>query len=194
MAGGRAHADATSSDPVGSLLVRARTDPEAFGILYDRLLGPVLGWFLRRTGSPHQAMELAAETFAQALGSLHRFDPGRGTGSAWVFGIAAHQYHRFVRRGTIDRRHRTRLQVVLPTATADEVERVVDLVDAQRFAPELRAALEELSDGVRAAVELRIGYDLPYAEVAERLGCTEGSARTRVARGLRQLALAMVAR
>jgi RNA polymerase sigma-70 factor (ECF subfamily) len=194
MAGGRQHADTTSSDPEGSLLVRARSDPEAFGELYDRLFAAVLRWFLHRTGSPHVAMELAAETFAQALAGLHRYDPRRGTGAAWLFGIAGHQYHRFLRRGSVDRRHRTRLWVTTPTATPDEVERIVDLVDAQVVAPELQAALDQLSAGVRAAVELRIGHDLPYAEVAARLGCTEGSARTRVARGLRQLALAMVSR
>lgn len=194
MAGGRAHADATSNDPEGSLLVRARSDPEAFGELYDRLFAGILRWFLHRTGSPHAAMELTAETFAQALASLHRFDPRQGNGTAWVFGIASHQYHRFLRRGTIDRRHRTRLWLTTPTATPDDVERLVELLDAQSFAPELQAALDELSSGVRAAVELRIAHDLPYAEVAARLGCSVGSARTRVARGLRQLALAMVSR
>ena len=39
---------------------------------------------------------------------------------------------------------------------------------------------------------LRIGADLPYPEVAARLGCTESTARTRVARGLRQLVARMV--
>jgi RNA polymerase sigma factor (sigma-70 family) len=182
------------SDPAGALLVRARTDPNAFGELYDRCAPTILGWFLRRTGSPHLAMELAAETFAQALAGLHRFDPAAGTGTAWLFGIAGHQYHRLLRRGAVDRRHRRRLAMVTPVITPDDVERVVELVDAQELAPELHAALDALSDGVRDAVWLRVGHDLPYADVAARLGCTEGSARVRVKRGLRQLALALVVR
>ena len=184
----------TGSDPIGTLLVRARTDPEAFGELYDQLLPTILGWLLRRTGSAHVATELTAETFAQALGGLSRFDPGKGPGTAWVLGIAANQHHRFVRTGQVDRRHRARLQIAGPVVAPDEVEQVVDLVDAQRLVPQLEAALEELSDGLRAAVELRVGHDLPYVVVAARRGCSVGSARTRVARGLRQLALAMVAR
>jgi RNA polymerase sigma factor (sigma-70 family) len=184
----------TGSDPVGTLLVRARTDPEAFGELYDELLPTILGWLLRRTRSAHVAMELTAETFAQALGGLGRFDPAKGPGTGWVLGIAANQHHRYVRTGQIDRRHRGRLQISGPLAAPDELEQVIDLVDAQALVPQLEAALDELSDGLRAAVELRVGHDLPYVEVARRLGCSVGSARTRVARGLRELALAMVAR
>ncbi len=192
--GARPHTSETSSDPAGSLLVRARVDPEAFGQFYDLHSAAVLRWFLGHTGSPHTAMDLAAETFAQALACLHRFDPARGTGTAWLFGIAAHQYHRFLRRGAVDRRYRARLWVATPAVTADDVERIVDLADADRLSPRLHAALGELSDPVRAAVELRVGHDLPYAEVAARLGCTEGSARLRVLRGLRQLAVTLVAR
>jgi len=45
-----------------------------------------------------------------------------------------------------------------------------------------------MSPRVAAAVALRIAEDLPYHEVARRLGCSEGAARVRVTRGLDQLA------
>lgn len=177
----------------GSLLVRARTDPEAFGQFYDRQYRTVLRYFLFHTGSAHLATELTAETFAQALASVERFDPSRGTGVAWLFGIATHQFRRFLRRGEVDQRHRRRLRIITPIAAVDEVERAVERADADLLTPQLAAALSGLSDVLRAAVLLRIGADLPYADVAEQLGCTEGTARVRVARGLRQLAAAMVA-
>jgi RNA polymerase sigma-70 factor (ECF subfamily) len=194
--GARAHeTEATGSGlDDGSLLVRARTQPDAFGSFYDRHHREVLRFFLHRTGSHHLAAELTAETFAQALGSLRRFDPHRGTGRAWLFGIAQHQFHRWLRSGEVDRRHRHRLRIVTPVSTADEVDRAVDLADAQRRRPELSTALASLSEPLRSAVLLRIGDDLTYAEVAEHLGVTEGTARTRVTRGLRQLVAAMVER
>ena len=43
----------------------------------------------------------------------------------------------------------------------------------------------------REAVELRVVDELEYREIASRLGCTEGSARTRVHRGLARLASLM---
>lgn len=179
-------------DPTGELLLRARRDPEAFGEVWDRCGPELLEWFARRTGSPLTAMELVAETFAQALAGLHRYDPALGSGWGWLFGIAVHQLHRTTRRGAVERRHRARLAIDVQVLGTDDLDRVVEIVDAQRRGGELRAALDELSDGVRAAVELRVAHDLPYPEVAARLGCTVTSARVRVLRGLRQLALALV--
>jgi RNA polymerase sigma factor (sigma-70 family) len=49
-------------------------------------------------------------------------------------------------------------------------------------------ALSQLSPSVAAAVSLRVMRELPYSEVAERLGCSEGAARVRVARGLSLIA------
>lgn len=181
-------------DRDGSLLVRARHEPEVFGEFYDRNQAGVLRYFLRHTGSPHTAAELAAETFAQALAGFHLYDPRRGSGSAWLFGIAAHQYHRFLRRGEVDKRSRNRVGMTTSASSTDDLDRVVDLVDAAEVVSRLRVALAELSDGVRVAVVLRVGHDLPYAEVAAHLGCTEGNARVRVARGMRHLVATMGSR
>jgi RNA polymerase sigma-70 factor (ECF subfamily) len=190
--GGPPHPPEASGDPDGSLLVRARREPEVFGIFYDRNQRGVLRYFLRLTGSPDIAAELASETFAEALASFRHYDPGRGSGATWLFGIATHQFHRFLRRGDVDRRYRNRVGMTIATSNPDDLDRVVELADAAARVAHLRVALDQLSDGVRAAVELRVGHELPYAEVAARLGCTEGSARVRVARGMRQLTIALV--
>ncbi|MDP1820457.1 MAG: RNA polymerase sigma factor [Acidimicrobiales bacterium] len=184
-------AAAASSDLDGSLLVRARTDPDAFHALYRRNHDTLLRHFMRLTGSAHTSAELAAETFAQALACVDRYDPAKGNGTAWLFGIANHQFHSFLRRGDVARRYRSRLGITTPTTTEDDIEHIEALADIEELLPQLNAALAQLSTGVRAAVELRVGHDLPYAEVAARLGCTVGSARVRVARGLRSLNVAM---
>jgi RNA polymerase sigma-70 factor (ECF subfamily) len=162
-----------------------------FGEFYDRNQPSILRYFLRHTSSIDTATELTAETFAQALACLHRYDPRRGSGSVWLFGIAAHQYHHFLRRGEVDKRRRARLRMTTSWTTTDDLDRVAELIDGAEVVHRLRLALGELSDGVRAAVELRVAFELPYAEVAARLGCTEGNARVRVARGMRHLVASM---
>ncbi len=52
----------------------------------------------------------------------------------------------------------------------------------------VRDALGQLPSGLADAVSLRVADELPYADVAARLGCTEPAARMRVSRGLAQLA------
>jgi hypothetical protein len=61
-------------------LVAAQTDPEAFAAFYRRNSSRVIGFYYRRTLCSHTSAELAAETFAQALGSVRRFDPAAGSG------------------------------------------------------------------------------------------------------------------
>jgi RNA polymerase sigma-70 factor (ECF subfamily) len=191
--GGVHHLEPSSApDADGALLVRAQREPTVFGDFYDRNREGVARYFLRLTGSPHVAAELTAETFAEALVALHRYEPARGSGATWLYTIATRQYHRYLRRGEVARRYRVRTGVATTATTVDDVERIVELVARAEDIALLRAALDELSAGVRAAVELRVGYDLPYAEVAARLGCSEGSARVRVARGMRHLTAVLV--
>jgi RNA polymerase sigma-70 factor (ECF subfamily) len=182
----------TSSD-LGdeALLVHARGDAGSFAVFYDRHHPGVHRFFALQSGSRHLAEELSAETFAEALASLGRFDPSLGSGSGWLYAIAHHQWHRFLRRGEVDQRHRHRLRVVVPPAAALEVERVIDVADAHSLRPRLTSALAGLSDPIRSAVLLRVAAELPYAEVAALLGCTEGTARMRVKRGLHQLSHSM---
>jgi RNA polymerase sigma factor (sigma-70 family) len=52
----------------------------------------------------------------------------------------------------------------------------------------LLAALRELPPGTREAVVLRFYLDLPESEIARLLDCRPGTVKSRISRGLRQLA------
>jgi RNA polymerase sigma factor (sigma-70 family) len=49
------------------------------------------------------------------------------------------------------------------------------------------AALAELTPQQRAAVVLRVLEDLDHAGIAERLGCSVGTSRTHLSRGLSRM-------
>lgn len=167
------------------LLASDRT--EDFGIFYDRHARAVLGFLYRRTADPDTAADLTAETFAQALLSRRRFrDPGNGA-RAWLVGIAHHQLARTLRRSRVEDRARRRLG--MERVPIDEVsyERIEELADFTPVREAIREAMGSLSSGLADALTLRIGLELPYDEVARRLGCSPGAARVRVARGLARL-------
>jgi RNA polymerase sigma-70 factor (ECF subfamily) len=166
------------------LLADARREPEAFGAFYDRHAEELLAFFYRRTADAHMAADLTAETFAEAFASRERYRDVGASAAAWLFGIAKHELSRALRRRRVDDRARRRLGVQRVELDDVSIERIEGLVD---FAP-VRKALEALSPRVAEAISLRVGADLPYAEVARRLGCSEGAARVRVARGLAHLA------
>ena len=62
------------------LLTETPTTPAAFGVFYRRHERAIFAYFMRRTGDPEIAADLAAETFAAALTSAGRFRPGCGAG------------------------------------------------------------------------------------------------------------------
>ncbi|HEX7166317.1 MAG TPA: RNA polymerase sigma factor [Acidimicrobiales bacterium] len=170
-----------------AIALAASGDGAAFGAFYDATARDVLAFFYRRVMCPHLAADLAAETFAKALANAKTFDPSRGTARAWLFGIASHLHVGWQRRGVVDDRARRRLgiaRVEVDDLTIEEIEASVDLRPLREA---MRDALDLLSPPLRDAVLLRVGLDLPYAEVAARLGVTVATARVRVSRALSAL-------
>jgi RNA polymerase sigma-70 factor (ECF subfamily) len=171
-------------DEAGRLLVAARDDPAAYSRFYELHSTRVLAYFYRRVLCPHTAAELAAETFAEAFSSRHRFDPASGRGSAWLFGIAGNLYRQWLRRAKVSDRARRRLGIQMPRLVEEDYDRIEQLVDLTELRAGVREALVALSPKLRDAVLLRVALDLPYDEVAQLLGCSVAAARVRVSRGL----------
>lgn len=173
------------------LLLASRAEPAAFVEVYRRHAEDLLRYFARRTLDPEAAAELTAETFAEAFASRRNYRDTGANGVAWLYGIARHQLGRFFRSGRVDAAARNKIGLPPTDLPLEDYERIEDLVD---FAP-IRAALAEalttLPDDQREALRLRVIDALPYPEVADRLQCAEATARQRVSRGLRRLALVL---
>jgi len=171
------------------LLIASRTEPEAFTELYRRHAEDLLRYFARRTLDPETAAELTAETFAEAFASRATYRDQGVNGVAWLYGIARHRLGRFFRNGKVDAAARRKLGMPERDLPPEDYERIEDLIDFAPIREALAEALETLSPDQREAMRLRVIDGLGYAEVAERLRCTEQSARQRVSRGLRKIAL-----
>ena len=168
-----------------ALLMAARQDPEAFGELYERYAEEVLGYFVRRTGSRVTALDLTAETFAQAWLVRTRFrDEARGSAAPWIYGIARNVLLMSIRRGAIERRATERLGLL---EQLDRPQYVEDQTPESGWADGADELLDALPADQREAVRLRVVEELEYADVAHALGTTPAAARVRVHRGLAAL-------
>lgn len=150
---------------------------------------PLLRYFARRTADAEVALDLWAETFAQAVKSQGRY---RGTTSrdeqaGWLYGIARRQLAMYVRKGYAEQRAVVRLGIERPPAS-DALLRAVEqhaaLADVR---VQISDALATLSDDTRRAVEMRVVHERSYEDVARALEITETAARARVSRGLQAL-------
>jgi RNA polymerase sigma factor (sigma-70 family) len=166
-----------------ALIQAAGRDPDAFRVLYDRYSPRLHRFFVRRGVGDDAAVDMTAETFAQAWVSRHRFrDLAGGSAGPWLFIIARRLLISSVARGRIESQMLERLRVEWsPSAQAVDPD-WLDGLDA-----EIDAALEELPIPYRAALELRVLRGLPYSSVGRELGCTASAARIRVSRSLARL-------
>jgi RNA polymerase sigma factor (sigma-70 family) len=165
------------------LIHAAASDAGAFSELYRRHASTVHGWFRRRL--EWAASDLTAETFAQAWLSRRSFrDEVGGSALPWLLGIARNVARASARRNELETRARRRLG--LPTdLAAEDGYAAVD----ERLSPRaaLAEALDTLPEHEREALELRVVDELPYPDVAARLGVRPAAARLRVSRALRRL-------
>ena len=171
----------------GELLVLSREDPDAFGEFYERHAEDVLRYFARHTLDPNAAAELTAETFAEAFASRARYRDRGTAGAAWLFGIARHQLSHYYRKGAVEAAARNKLGMRQLQVSAQDYERIEELIDFERVGRAIAAAMSTLSEEQREAMILRVVEGRPYEEVARLLSCSEQTARARVSRGLRRL-------
>ena len=178
----------TTSRTDAELLLAARSDPQAFREFYDRYAVWMRAWFQRQTMSESVALDLTAETFAQAWRGLRRYqDLAGGSGAPWLFGIARNLLRQYHKHNRIETAARARLGLPLAYAGTDDYDAVDDRIEASSLKPALAHAVRALPSDQRRALELRVVQQLSYEEVAGRLGCSINAARLRVSRALRAL-------
>jgi RNA polymerase sigma-70 factor (ECF subfamily) len=165
------------------LIEAASSEPAAFAELYRRHVLTVHAWFRRRL--EWAASDLTAEAFAQAWLSRRSFrDEAEGSALPWLLGIARNVARESARRNDVETRARRRLGLPTDLAAEDGYAAV-----EERLSPRagLTEALETLPEHEREALELRVVDELPYDDVAARLGVRPAAARLRVSRALRRL-------
>lgn len=165
---------------------------QSFPRFYAAHAEQVLRFFARRTYDPQVALDLTAETFAEAFMHRRRCRADTPAGAqAWLFAIARHQLGRYLRRGRVEQRALRRLGIATPVAVDEELSRIEELADLKPLREIVALELANLSVEHREALRLRVVDELPYSVIADRLVVSEQTARARVSRGLGALARAL---
>jgi len=71
-----------------SLVARAGSDADAFGVLYERHVRRIYNYIFYRTGNHHDAEDLTARVFQRALRHVGKFEDKGVPFSAWLYRIA----------------------------------------------------------------------------------------------------------
>ena len=160
-------------------------DADALALLYDRHSARLYGLAQRILGDTGEAEEVLQEVFLHVWKAAATFDPSRGPVLAWLL-VAT-------RSRSIDRLRSRRpgwkagvrsLEEAPETASREDIE-----ADAasREWEAQCRAAIAELPEDQRRALELAYFEGLTQQEIAERTATPLGTVKTRVRLGLMKL-------
>jgi RNA polymerase sigma-70 factor (ECF subfamily) len=157
-----------------------------FERLYRANVEAVTGYFARRSADPHVVADLTADTFVAVITRFESFDPRKGTARAWLFGIARHVYASYCEAYS-QQQHKLQRLAGRRDLDPDQVEELLDRIDAERAGRDLVSGLATLSARDRAVIELVDIAGLQPKEAATALGLTPGTVRMRLMRARARL-------
>lgn len=140
-----------------------------FERFYAETSGEIFAFLVRRLGR-NRAEDAFQETFLRALRAYGRLEHGRHL-RAWAYTIAA----------------RVAIDTVRADGPAPTLPPEPAATDRRPAYAELEHLAAELPPTERAAVVLRYGYDLDYADIGAALGSSEDAARQAASSGVRRL-------
>jgi len=167
---------------------RAKTQPEAFGQLYDRYYSVVLNYVFRRTLDVALAEELTSNTFFNALRALGGYE-NRGKFLAWLYRIAGNEIRLKgrARRKQHEGEARWRAEPGRVRFATDQAIATEEFEEQARQFARLHEALGRLPERYQTILALRYFESLSYEEVADVVGTKVGTVKSLIHRGLEQL-------
>jgi len=152
--------------------------------LYRQYASAVLRYAWGLSGDAGTAEDIVSETFVRLLTRAPRIQTR--TALAYLLAIARNCYLTGLRR--------TRREVELPEGLLAPEGDPDGALDAKRRLEAAVLALQDLPEGERSALLLRVDHELPYEEIARTLGISPGAAKVRVHRARLHLARVMAQR
>jgi RNA polymerase sigma factor (sigma-70 family) len=159
----------------------ARSDDTALAELYDRFGRVAYGLSLRILRDEALAQDAVQEGFLSVWRTAPRFVPERARASTWILTLVHRRAVDLVRR---EERRRAESLELAPEPTVSGAD---DDAWLRLQRERVQAALRQLSDQQREALELAYYGGFTQSELAERLGQPIGTIKSRMFTGLSRL-------
>jgi RNA polymerase sigma-70 factor (ECF subfamily) len=152
----------------------AQRDPSRFADLYEQNFFRVYAYVIRRVGDRHQAEDLTADVFREALAGIAKFEWRGVPFTAWLLGIASRVLADYWKRSGRE----TANSVPKPDAAVPaEVERSAMLFQLVDRLPETQFRV----------IHMRFVEQKSIREIAQELGRSEGAVKQLQLRAIESL-------
>ncbi len=167
------------------LMLRLRNkEREAFSVLYDRYAREMVNFFYGRLGQDEaKAQDFLHDLFLKLLNDPEKYMPGRRF-RPWLYSIAMNMCKNEYRSVKVREDYRI-------SGFPDMSDRIEgsEKIDLKLFEKELTAKLGLLDETHREVFLLRFREELSITEIAELMGCPEGTVKSRLFYTLKALSV-----
>jgi RNA polymerase sigma-70 factor (ECF subfamily) len=170
-----------------ALVERAKTDPDAFGELYDEYYMPIFNYLLRRTANITDTQDLTSEVFMKAFKNIGTFKWSGISFSAWLYRIAFHEIINKYRKG----KHEQSFNIdAIDTNSASSGSSLLQVEDETKKYEDyfvIHQSISRLPAKYREVISLRFFAGKEIHEISQILDKPESSIKTLLYRGLEKL-------
>jgi RNA polymerase sigma-70 factor (ECF subfamily) len=163
-----------AAEDESTLVGRARTDPAAFGKLYERYVERVYSYIYHRVGNVQEAEDLTARTFYRALDKLDSYEDRGLPFSAWLFRIA----HNLTANWHRDHKQRNFLSLDRLLGQGADKDTPEEQVTQQEEKEALMEAIDRLPEERRNLLHYKFGTSLSNLEIGEIMNKSESAIKS----------------
>ncbi len=156
------------------LIERAKTDPEAFGQLYELYVEKIYNYIYYRLGNHHEAEDLTAKVFYRALNHISHYNHKGAPFAAWLYRIA----HNLVVNWRRDSQRRQVVALENLDLSGSRHENPHYAAEQANERELLLAAIQHLPRERQQLLMLKFVERMSNAEIGEVMGRSEGAIKS----------------
>jgi len=156
------------------LIEQAKTDPEAFGKLYELYVEKIYNYVYYRIGNQQEAEDLTAKVFHRALNHIPNYNNKGIPFAAWLYRIA----HNLVANWHRDHKRRQVVALDQVTLSSKKEENPHQAAERSNERELLLAAIQKLPPERQQLLTLKFIERMPNAEIGRVMGRSEGAIKS----------------
>jgi len=166
------------------LIEKAKTNDQAFEILYNQYFPKIYGFVIKRTGAREAAEDIVSMVFMDAFTHLDKYEHRNFTFGAWLYKIATNKLIDHYRRE--GKRKTVALEDNLADSLPDEAQGQEVSVDLKLSCKTVSAVLAELPEKYQKILYLKFFSELSNNEIALALEISVNNAGVLLYRALQK--------
>ena len=169
------------------LVEKAKSDPGAFALLYERYYSPIFSYILKRTANVEIAEDITSVVFLKVLKNIWRFKWKGIPFSSWIYKIATNEILNFYRKKKKTISLDKIKEIKSNSDLLEEIVKDQEELEKNKEFLELHKKVSQLPMKYQEVIYLRYFENKKIKEICEILGKREGTVKSLLHRGIKRL-------